>query len=1797
MNIRKSKANRKILIFLLCLVVSFQLIPITSTFAENAATLTPGAAHSNYIGNTDPVQSNYGKGDYLYSTLTVTGDLLNSEKVYSVREIEALAYQNGLGLGFEGNYSFKNSGGTYSSQVMTGIRLYDFLVSQCGMSSNLPDTTHVKYIAKDGYSSTITIGNLKSTGYSYYQNGESNAASSGLPVMLSFASNGLPLVGPTGDESVNKSFTESEGYNALAGNSGGPLKVTIGQTSSDEYNAMLNGKWITRIVVGNDIDHTKHTVAEQAQQALTVKVYEDSAANPTKAKTYTLGDLEDFAGAASTNLSRNYYDDGSYYEGVNLWRLIAGDADLGLSSYNGSALLKYSNGDTETIEIPYFQNPGGSYQNYTTTKSGLTITCVKPILAYSRNGTPTSNGAVLACLPKDGTYKDSATVKECTEICFYVGSPSDVHKSAPYSNYAGELIQITGSGIKTPGSVSVGGIEENISYMFSGSYTKDSQSVTFSGINLYRFLQSRKLTVDAENVILRNHSENITIPLSQLKTQSATSMLAFSRNGLPLVPDAASDGYVTANGNSGGPILFVSNDQYLENVTSIEITRANGQWNHFDGDPNGYEFYLDTARIRIHGSQSKADTTVTLRQLEGRTNDIVRDSFAAGGGCFGFEGVVLKNLIDDYHIDNVAHPSKITVIGEGGYRKDLDVDDVYSGIESQYQPGETRDIILAYGVNGKPLVPTSSSIGYVEGVNGYGPVRLIVENTVPSWVKGVSEIIIGAEENENVNYTASYYQTKARASNSDREIPGMGYTTKTFSGTVGAVVTLTSPVVPGWVFAGYEDSAGTFHETTSGAIQLTLSADSTQNKISLRYNVNAGLLIVGDSLQKNYWYPYETLSQMAVKATDYSVLNSDSFYTANLYSVVKRGGVPSNMFGAGIDLPGLLSRIGGSGSQKVTLYSADGGSVVYGGSSNTYNFSTSAFADDGYYYYPDVLTSGTSATAAGQSHAAPMLAFRVKDISWIYSNLDTLGAPTQSSQLLDQPTMTEDVQPIQNGIQSGTENIAAWEASAAYPYPFLMTGQTSPSHFNNTDYFKMVHGIAVGTVSGKLTISKSSSTKEYTPMTFVKSGFEQIPFCTTRAGISLERLTSLSAISLASSDKISFTGQASAISQATGSTLSNYYISLNADPITSELDKASPFLLVHKNGSSIETATISGIVILASTSGSGESTAQLPATPVIKHVDLVVNNPEVTEEATSVTKITASTDSNGNALAQVKPRDINESLKDVLAAREKVGAGAIAEINLQVSMSSNAKKLTVDLPTASLKEVAAKENTQITLSTGIGDIQLTNDVLKEIISQADGAEVSVGISLLSEDEQSKVSDANDYEGGIFDLSIKSNGETLSDFNGETVTVSLPYQLTNGQKAAGVCIYYINKEGKPSVILNSKYDEKTRRIVFQTNHFSYYAVAYDENAIQQVFSDVSSAYWAAGSIRYVAGEGLFQGVSDTCFAPQNPMTRGMFVTALSRMGEKNTSGGAVDFTDVKKGQWYTGSIQWAANSDIVEGYANNTFGPNEMVAREQMAVFLYRYAKWAGYDVKVTSAAGISSFSDSGKVSGWAKDAMIWAVDRGLMSGVADKRLDPQGMATRAQVAAIAERFSEKIVPTATTVDQSTAGTSSTSSSSSSTKTTSKYTTVPTKPYVTIKGSGLNNTIYLTYDDLMSMDKVTVTYSGRNKENNNARQYLKFTGVNLATILNAAGWKGTATTIKVNCTDGYTRKYDINEIMNDYVAFQNDDDTSGYWVPAMVALLDTSTFRLVYGQESTDTNTTMSFNMQGWANHLQTIEIN
>ena len=187
-----------------------------------------------------------------------------------------------------------------------------------------------------------------------------------------------------------------------------------------------------------------------------------------------------------------------------------------------------------------------------------------------------------------------------------------------------------------------------------------------------------------------------------------------------------------------------------------------------------------------------------------------------------------------------------------------------------------------------------------------------------------------------------------------------------------------------------------------------------------------------------------------------------------------------------------------------------------------------------------------------------------------------------------------------------------------------------------------------------------------------------------------------------------------------------------------------------------------------------------------------------------------------------------------------------------------------------------------------------------------------------------------------------------------------------------------------------------------------------DTVANPFTDVFEKDWFYDDAMFVYKNGLMLGTSKTLFSPHGTVTRGMMATILWRMEGSLAPKGENSFTDVEAGRWYADAITWTTENGIFAGYSKDKFGPDDPITREQLTAIFYRYADYKGYKLTVTE--NLDKFEDADKITDYAKMVMQWAVGNGLIKGKAETLLDPQGTATRAEIAAMLHRFIEKVKP-------------------------------------------------------------------------------------------------------------------------------------------------------------------------------------
>lgn len=178
-----------------------------------------------------------------------------------------------------------------------------------------------------------------------------------------------------------------------------------------------------------------------------------------------------------------------------------------------------------------------------------------------------------------------------------------------------------------------------------------------------------------------------------------------------------------------------------------------------------------------------------------------------------------------------------------------------------------------------------------------------------------------------------------------------------------------------------------------------------------------------------------------------------------------------------------------------------------------------------------------------------------------------------------------------------------------------------------------------------------------------------------------------------------------------------------------------------------------------------------------------------------------------------------------------------------------------------------------------------------------------------------------------------------------------------------------------------------------------------------FDDLKG-HWAESEIMRAVGYDLFSGSSDGLFHPDESISRAMLAQVLYRMSGHPTPISSNRFSDVPDGAWYAKAAGELAAQGIIEG-SNGRFEPNASVTREQLAVMLYRFAQKGSIQALPEIEGDLSAYSDANQVSSWAVDAMTWAVEQGLMTGLDNNTLSPKTHVTRAQTAAVLVRYLEQ----------------------------------------------------------------------------------------------------------------------------------------------------------------------------------------
>lgn len=362
--------------------------------------------------------------------------------------------------------------------------------------------------------------------------------------------------------------------------------------------------------------------------------------------------------------------------------------------------------------------------------------------------------------------------------------------------------------------------------------------------------------------------------------------------------------------------------------------------------------------------------------------------------------------------------------------------------------------------------------------------------------------------------------------------------------------------------------------------------------------------------------------------------------------------------------------------------------------------------------------------------------------------------------------------------------------------------------------------------------------------------------------------------------------------------------------------------------------------------------------------------------------------------------------KDLLAA---AGQSKSKAVEIQVTTTAQAKEVEVTLPAAIMVPTAHKDRSVeiVSIQTGIATVAINTKMLDNLqVSESSKLQLAVSKvdqAALSSDVARKVGSST-----VYDFQLSVDGQKLSTgFNGN-IKVELPYTLAPGEKPNQVVIYYISDSGSLEVVKNGRYHAETGMVEFKPNHFSKYMANYAKVS----FRDMDGYAWAEEAVLGLAAREVVQGRSEGVFAPDAPITRAEFVQILVKLFDLEDASAAAAFHDVHPEAWYYSAVASAQKAGLVQGKADGSFGVNDRISREDMAVLIYRAAQRLGSttDNANNGEDPLSSYADQERISGYAREAVSALLQAGIMNGMVEGSFSPKGSATRAQAVSVLYRL-------------------------------------------------------------------------------------------------------------------------------------------------------------------------------------------
>ncbi|MFC4100214.1 glycoside hydrolase family 3 N-terminal domain-containing protein [Paenibacillus xanthanilyticus] len=395
--------------------------------------------------------------------------------------------------------------------------------------------------------------------------------------------------------------------------------------------------------------------------------------------------------------------------------------------------------------------------------------------------------------------------------------------------------------------------------------------------------------------------------------------------------------------------------------------------------------------------------------------------------------------------------------------------------------------------------------------------------------------------------------------------------------------------------------------------------------------------------------------------------------------------------------------------------------------------------------------------------------------------------------------------------------------------------------------------------------------------------------------------------------------------------------------------------------------------------GGREATAELK---VVSQSTGPVTVPPVAEPEPQAIVVEAKVDASGMAVVNVSAEQVKRALKQ---ATNK-------QLVVQIKPAAGMKQVTVELPVHAIE--ADQAITDIRIETGLGSLTVNKSSIK-------GTDGKSPERIQFNAKLANVEGTQLKSGASYIFSLQADGKAVTDLGGSKARVTFPYTLQAGEKPHAVIVYAIDEQGKAAIVKNGSYNAAIGQAQASTGKLGQFAVRYAD----VTFGDLRHAVWAQESIEALAARGAINGIGSGQFAPNGELTRAAFVKMMLESFEFGSGQEkAKTFSDMDGEAWYAEAVAQAQALGLVNGKPDGSFGANDAITREEMAMILYRAAELL--DIMWSNDAENVTFKDESQVAGYAREAVDRIQAAGLMKGLPDGSFGPRATASRAQAASV-----------------------------------------------------------------------------------------------------------------------------------------------------------------------------------------------